>query len=429
MKIIKISPTFLLSLALAVAGIENAIEVRIGAGWQLWMFPLALLSINYFLSEKNPFIIKKQGLFFFLLLVLAITSSLFGLFFTDYPPLSETVFRQIVSHEARIIVSNIRFVVCIVGILLMLHYSKKYPLWPQKGLLTFLKGGSLVAIYGLYEFILSLLDAKLYLLPGSWGTINTVRSASLFYEPSQFGFFCVVLLLLSMWMSDLNMLTRKQKILFPLVFILGLCSSVSGSGLYSLILGITAGSLVSYSYFKKWLKLSTLIIFPVVYVLLPYIAAFEKYALAWKHKYYQAIRYDYFDSAQSRVVSQISSWDRFLDVNPIMGTGLGTNLFYVSGQKFYDKYFFEFGLIGIVLLIVFVFTVMAHLIRFRKNQKQYFGHHIAITICFFSGLFNYSAIEHFWLWYIFYMLIFGLYHPSFYLNKVRKRNFTRAYNT
>jgi hypothetical protein len=429
LKIIKVYPPFLLSLALVVAGIENAIEVRIWAGWQLWIFPLVVLSIYYFFSENKPLIIKKQGVFFFLLLVTAITSSLFGLLFIDYPPLSEILIRQIVSHEARIIVSIIRFVVCIFGILLMLHYSKIYPSWPKKGLLTFLKGGSLVAIYGLYEFILSLLDIKLYLLPGSWGTISTVRSASLFYEPSQFGFFCVVLLLLSMWMSDLNMLTRKQKILFPLVFILGLCTSVSGSGLYSLILGITAGSLVSYSYFKKWLKLTILVIIPVAVVLWPYIVTFEKYSLAWKHKYYQAIKYDYFDSAQSRVYSQISSWDRFLDVNPIMGAGLGTNLFYISGQKFYDKYLFEFGLIGIILIIVFAFTVMVKIIRFRKNEKQYFGHHVAITICFFSGLFNYSAIEHFWVWYIFFILIFGLYHPSFYVNIVRTRNIIRTYNT
>ena len=187
--------------------IQTELRIRIGAGWQLYMPLIFLLYFIILLRRKN-------FLNYFLLITISVIfisiSNFYGLYLYKDFPLTVDLLQQIKSLEARMSVETIRFFVSILFFYITIYLVKNIYIL-QKSLKYFLYASFFEVIYGYYEFISKVFINFLPLLNSKAYSHGTYRIFGTFFEPSQYGQFMLIsILLLVLYKSLFNLLIFKN---------------------------------------------------------------------------------------------------------------------------------------------------------------------------------------------------------------------------
>ena len=171
--------------------VQTELRIRAGAGWQLYIPLIFLLYFIVLLKRKdfyNYFILINISIIFIII------SNFYGLYLYRDFPLTSNLLQQIKSLEARISVETIRFLASILFFFLTVYFVKSIYIF-QKSLKYFLYASFFQVIYGFYEFISKVFIHFLPLLNSKAYSHGTYRVFGTFYEPSQYGQFMLISIL------------------------------------------------------------------------------------------------------------------------------------------------------------------------------------------------------------------------------------------
>jgi hypothetical protein len=171
--------------------IQTELRIRAGAGWQLYI-PLIFLLYFSILVKKKDF--YNYSILIIVSLIFISVSNLCGWYLYKDFPLTSSLLQQIKSLEARMGVETVRFFSSILFFFLTIYFIKDINVF-QKSLKYFLYTAFFQAIYGFYEFISKIFINILPLLNSKAYSHGTFRVFGTFYEPSQYGQFMLISIL------------------------------------------------------------------------------------------------------------------------------------------------------------------------------------------------------------------------------------------
>jgi len=187
--------------------IQTELRIRIGAGWQLYIPLIFLLYFIILLKRKN-------FLNYFLLITISVIfisiSNFYGLYLYKDFPLTVDLLQQIKSLEARMGVETVRFFASILFFFITMYLIKNLYIL-QKSLKYFLYASFFEVTYGFYEFISKVFLHFLPLLNTKAYSHGTYRVFGTFYEPSQYGQFMLISILVLMLYKSLLKISNENR--------------------------------------------------------------------------------------------------------------------------------------------------------------------------------------------------------------------------
>lgn len=422
----------LIYLSVFLASIEEVIVINFGARFQLYILCILFASTLFFICNyKSVFKVNRLILVLMYITIIGFLLAMINSIGGGFDNLSQAKIKNIILPEFRILLTFFRMTMILMFLYLLNYFIKADKIDLLKLLMLFNYGALFAALYGLYSFIFIMFDMKDMLLPGTWGTyggrINNIRVSSFFYEPSQFGWFCSIQLLISFYLRQLKVYSRRKMILFSVIFIIGMLGSASTLGFLALSSALVVGSLFSLFFLRNFF-LSLVSIFLIIAVVLFSLNSSLQLDSKFIAKYSNSISrltvQDDFDTGWkkqthlTRIQHRLSNYDDILIRSNLIGNGLGTAYFdepnLLDGNRsseantgFYSVMLYEFGFLAVLFCFMFFVKSFLNYKHIKKYNFKLAGLYLAILVCFAVGLGKYRATEHLWIWVVVFFLVYG----------------------
>lgn len=383
--------------------IQTELRIRIGAGWQLYIPLIFLLFIAILVKKKKDFI--NYFISIFILFLLMIISDIYGyMVFHDYP-LTSNLISQIVSLEARMGVESVRYVTSIVFFFITLYLIKSFTIL-LKSTKMFLYAVLFQAFYGAYEFLVKFVFTFLPLINSKAYSHGTYRVFGTFYEPSQYGQFILigmlVLILYKRVLKQFNIYDnsifvkhyKKLLLLFLIALLLSLSRAAMLAGFIVYII-----HLISSLYSLR--KIVKVIIFSGIITLL-----FTMYVnIVLTDQQYQNWIYLLTSDTGNGLIARINGVIDGLIVSisysftNYLGIGQGTLILTSGNTPFLLRLISETG-----ILVSFGYLIFISSILYNNSRNIIFKdikHHIfLIVIALLIIQLNYSSTNDPWIWFL-----------------------------
>ena len=382
--------------------IQTNLRLRFGAGWQLYIPLIFLLYFIILLKRKdfyNYFVLITISIIFILV------SDFYGLYLYRDFSLSSNLLHQIKSLGARISVETIRFLSSIIFFFLTIYLIKNITML-QKSLKYFLYTSLFQAIYGFYEFISKVFFHFLPLLNSKAYSHGTYRIFGTFYEPSQYGQFMLISILVLILYKSLTTVVIKnyqydffiknyKKILFFMLIMLFF--SFSRAAMLSGMIVIFVYSILSMKNIKRIFQ-----IFGFIFILALSFFIFIKINLTEKEldAWIYLLTSDTGNGAIARIngvfYNLYLSWV-FL-VNNFLGIGQGSIIIKFGMLPMFPRLLIENGVFIGLAYIVFLMNLILNT-RNLSIKRLRINFYILIVGLIMIQM-NYSSDNDPWIWFL-----------------------------
>lgn len=404
-----IRKTFLL-VVLLLSLVDGSLRLRLGIGLELSVLGTLILFFFIFIPQGLHLAnLLRLPITIFILLILFINLIAYYTYAREII-IDEYLFDQIYSVEARIFAESLRLFACFFIFLFTIFYVNTLDR-ALEALRFFLFGAALQSLYGFYEFVI-----KYNNLVGSWPLFNQrstffpeiLRPYGTFYEPSQFGQFMLVALLMLLFSATLKnspSILNKTKIFFPLFLFFMLILSLSRAaflvGMIVLVVKVLADVLsLSRERIINAIKV-VIVLFSLFFcVLCMVVIMVPSYLIDdW-------VFGTFIDSADSETINTGSSrifaiYTGFQLVIQYwlaypLGIGEGVSIFNHGAFPFIFRLAIELGVLPFFLYIVFVFYILVNLLARGVSTYQLMPTYLATILI----QFNYNTTNHLWIWFV-----------------------------
>jgi len=375
--------------------VDSVLELRVGAGWEIY---IPLIFISFFITPQ--IFNYRISLVFILAVISVVTSGIVGLLLVD-GNISENLRSQVHSPEAGIFVESIRFTASIMLFVLSVYFFKNEKIF-KTALAIFIFSASLEALYGVYELFIKIYYSSDYLPLLSQRAVErttNIRVWGTFYEPSQFGIYMLMsLLVLLIYLARYQCLAAdfviKYKYLFVFVLFAGVVISLSRAAfLVLLFAAVIYFILVRQNFYKKLysILLLTLLSSSIIFIYFYYLGE-ETFLQGWFYKYFESSKLMH-DSIG------YLSYDYSLFFKYISGIGQGALLLYTeSGTNYMARFIIESGWFA---LVVYTFIYGKNLYQlFRMDRSTVNVLFIVLLLSFFAITIKYNSSTHSWTWFL-----------------------------
>jgi len=383
--------------------IQTELRIRLGAGWQLYIPLIFLLYFLVLLKKKdfyNYFIIINISIIF------TIISNFYGLYVYGNLTLSSALLEQIKSLEARMSVETVRFLVSLLFFFLTIYLVKNIQIL-QKSLKYFLYASWFQIVYGFYEIISKVFIHFLPLLNSKANSHGTYRVFGTFFEPSQYGQFVLIsILVLILYKSLFNLLifqnplndffVRNYKKILTFM-ILALLLSFSRAAMLSGLIVIGIYLILSITNIKKVLQIFGFLFFiGLLFFIVIKISLTSQELDAWIY----LLTSDTGNGAVARInlvfYNLYLSWVFLLE--NYLGIGQGSIVIQFGMVPMFPRLLIENGIfIGLVYILFLMKLVLnARNIVIKKIRINFYILIAGLTII----QMNYSSDNDPWIWFL-----------------------------
>ena len=396
-------PQWMLFVALICLPFTQAPTAKLMARWRIsellaWLLiPWSLTKVSVIMGQL-PMCIRVYligvGVYFLYTGLVGMVTSPF------LPVLDEISLQHIHQPTLRVLLESFRGL-AILSMISSIIYSVNS--WDdlRTAVRCFVLGGAISAIYGVYQTVAIAFALPVLFLPGTLRQEHSVRPFSTFYEPTGFGSYTAVAVILSLYLLEESNKRWVWRSCLALN-IIGLIFSLSSAGFLSFGAGLFVLLLFS---FKR------VIFFVPIGASLLWIGLLFMRNLAGEEKVTTALSQWWFENRLTERIEAYQSVLAELISNPL-GIGQGNYLIIAGGAPGLARVIVEGGVIGIMSFLLVHLSVVVSIVwlfRAQDLEAKRFAAFVAaayLSICLI--FFNYIHIVDLWLWFVMCLPITGV---------------------
>jgi hypothetical protein len=383
--------------------VDTILRVRIGAGWQLYIPLIFLLFLSLVVKYKD---FSKYFSIAIIVIIFLIFSNIIGYIqYYDYK-LPDMLISQVGALEYRMIVESIRYLSALFFFISTLYLVRNTKVLGRV-LIFFLYSVLIQSVYGIYEFLVKKNQMILPLLSERSSDSANIRVYGTFYEPSQYGQFMLIgLLVLILYKCltyynnniDSSIFTRNYKA-FLVLFFISIILSFSRAAFVILIAVLFIYFILSMTKFRKIISIISMCVFigVIFFIYIKFSLSMVEY-----ERWLALLSADTGNGLVARINMVFDSLFRMSQyvVNNPFGVGSGTvQILGMGAAPIIFRFFVEQGIFIGILYVVFLWSILVRVKMYsiEKNLK------ISIYLLFTAMLMvqaNYNSTVDPWFWFI-----------------------------
>lgn len=378
--------------------VHGYIRVRVGAGFEIYIFIILFLAILFLQNNK---VVLKEYLPLLLIVLLSFISNILGYLNFFNENLVDS-FNSNITFESKMIVDSFRFYVGVMFLFISFWVITSLEIL-IKTIYIFLLGALSQALYGIMEFFLKLNGSTFLLInEKSIEKEMIVRSYGTFFEPSQYGIFIGATILFYLLFLKLSVSTKYEKSFLVkysniviLIFLFALLFSISRAAFIAFFIAIIPYIIMNVYKPKIYISLIIGLMFFFSFDFFSHIETqiFKGFAL------YES---SYENTLLNRLLGIVSIYNVALQkvFEFPYGAGIGSSYFVFGNPGILFKVMYELGIVNSLVILSIVVYIFFVILRMKYYKMEL----LSLLVFLIIALQNYDSYSHVWILFMLFVL-------------------------